>query len=255
MEEQIYKDLHVQFAQNQNDHDSRFITFFVAILVLFAAYGTIYAMFGGWIKNEFDVKSEAICALSIVIGVVLTYFSCITLVAAKTFRRDQMLNDRIRYSSISKEKYDYIFIGYSGDNKKCEFIPDYLRIRFYFLLTLLIGVTVSLIFLIFSDSKNISGQVISLILNFILLSSIILFWCKTYEKYKSLAGESNDQKTNFNSERNNRIENYTIKQEFSSDPKGEHENEMQIEQTISEKDNSNPCNTTIKQSISLNIKK
>lgn len=255
MKKAILNNLHEQFAINQHEHDNRFITFFIAILTLLGSYGLIYAMNLEWVENKFKVTPYAVLSTSLIVGIVLAYFICLTLVASKIFRRDQLMNDRIRFFSMFEEEYNAIFINYNGENKNwLDFIPDFLKIRLYFLFVIKFIVIISVVSYFFYNEFSFLHYAVTLtlIIIILLLVFLIIFWCQCFNKYKDLYIKSNKMKVE---KKTALFPNIDIKREMNSNNENKENDNSSLDQYINFGGNHSESSTSIKQSINLNFKK
>jgi hypothetical protein len=141
MDELLLK-LHEQFAENQNDTSNRFVKVFLGVLVLFGFYGFAFALQQKMIVCEGIklVNDLALILLSILVLVVLTFLIAILLYQAYQHRRDQAINNKIRYKYLKNEAaFEYFFSQYKGTLKHyLSYIPDYIlvQISFFYVLSL-----------------------------------------------------------------------------------------------------------------------
>ena len=207
---ELEKHLHEQYAINTNAHTASFITFVVALLVLFGAFGYVYAhTLNVWSGSEYDqltsidsgyvlvpVQSNGLemaipqkdlftldqfLWLALVVSGVLCFLACLSLQIGFTHRRDQVIIQEIRESHQFRTKYEPAI-----DKVKKDFIPDFYQL--FFLLFV-----VAQIFVFLATLLKVSFSCACscwLILYFLLQFSgiYISFWRrgKLYEKFEKL---------------------------------------------------------------------
>lgn len=143
--EQLLLQLHEQFSSNQNDTVGKFLTLFIALLILFGAYGIAYGISIGYVKwNNISVSFNAVLLIAIVLVIVLTFLIVLQIYMGYQHRRDQFVNDKIRRKYVSD--YNYIFSNYSGKGKGLiGYLPDNVLIYVTFLSSCKILLFISII--------------------------------------------------------------------------------------------------------------
>ena len=94
---ELEKQLHEQYAINNNAHTSSFISFVVALLALFGALGYVYAFTPPYKYLHHDIFSiDVFFLLSIVVSAILLFLACICSHLGCSQRRDNIVITRIR---------------------------------------------------------------------------------------------------------------------------------------------------------------
>lgn len=152
-EAKLMQTLHTQFAENQNHWQGNFIQLLAALLVIFGGLGYIFAHWEG--NLAFDnykitkiAESLPIFTTSTLLWSVLVTNLLLTLIILLiihfgwSYRRDQILNNKIRYLFFKKNKtiYKQLFGCYG---KKTSEMPDFYKIFMYF------GVVFQIVLLLF----------------------------------------------------------------------------------------------------------
>lgn len=207
---ELEKHLHEQYAINTNAHTASFITFVVALLVLFGAFGYVYVhTLNVWSSSGYDQLTsidsgyvlvpvqnnglemaipqkdlftlDQFLWLAIVVSGVLCFLACLSLQIGFTHRRDQVIIQEIRESHLLRTKYEP-----AKDKEKKNFIPDFYQLFFLLFVVAQIFVFLATLFKV-SLSCTCSCW---LILYFILQFSgiCISFWRrgKLYKKFEKL---------------------------------------------------------------------
>lgn len=197
--EKILENLHSQFAENQNHHQGLFIQFLIALLALFAGFGYVYthtnpiiAYNQSFVQHINDVdyfSNQTLLNTSIIVLAVLLLLNGILINQGYSFRRDQHVNMQIRKKYLGDD-YKVIFGDlYNSDNKGFwSYLPNFYFIFFWFIL----GFQFSVFIAICSKENllNFSDKCFSLTLfitDVILIILSLVFYIKTYCKYKKLS--------------------------------------------------------------------
>lgn len=210
---ELEKHLHEQYAINTNAHTASFISFVVALLVLFGAFGYVYAhTLNVWSSSEYDQLSsidsgyllvpvqshglemtipqkdlftlDQFLGLALVVSGVLCFLACLSLQIGFTHRRDQVIIQEIRERHGLRTKYET-----AKDKEKKNYIPDFYQL--FFLLFVVAQIFVFLASLLkVAFSCACSWRLILIILCFMLQFSgiYISFWRRgiLYEKFEKL---------------------------------------------------------------------
>lgn len=197
--EYILLDLHNQFANNQNHHQSVFTQFLIALLSLFAGYGYVYIHTSGEVSaccqqliiNSVGVEyySPTILLLtSAVVLAVLALLNVLLLNLGYSFRRDQHVNKKIREKFLDKSEYESTFGElYNSDNKLyTDFLPNFYAIFFWFIFgfqVFILIITASRVLGTLESEKCCNCLLLLLDLSLTILS--ITLYIKTYMKYEN----------------------------------------------------------------------
>lgn len=135
LKQSILKDLHKQFAENQNSQKKLLVSLLVIILSLVGSLGFIYTHLETSVVkhyiNDIIILKPFVLHQALVISVILLGFICMLVVdLGWSFRRDQKLNDKIRKNGMNDCDYNEFFGNY-GEN--IENMPDFYRIFFWFI--------------------------------------------------------------------------------------------------------------------------
>ena len=131
----LLKDFHMQFAQNQNHHQTTVITVitaFVALISVFA-YATLYQekyLVNTKVRPPYIVSDELYGFLAWLLCVLFVFAYVYVCQVGYAFRRDQAIVNRIRKDA---GIHDTIFGGY-GATKGFWFLPDFYVILLVFML-------------------------------------------------------------------------------------------------------------------------
>lgn len=118
---------------------------------------------------------------------ILTLLIAIILNLGYGFRRDQHLNKKIRQKYLSNGEYEDVFGKlYNSDNKNlCDFLPDFYKIFFWFILGFQIIIFVTTCFKEkILQFENNSIAFLMLLLDFSLILVSVGLYFMTYRKYK-----------------------------------------------------------------------
>ena len=219
---ELEKHLHEQYAINTNAHTASFISFVVALLVLFGAFGYVYAhTLNVWSSSEYDQLSsvdsgyvlvpvqshglemtipqkdlftlDQFLGLALVVSGVLCFLACLSLQIGFTHRRDQVIIQEIRERHGLRTKYET-----AKDKEKKNYIPDFYQL--FFLLFVVAQIFVFLASLLkVAFSCACSWRLILIILCFMLQFSgiFISFWRrgKLYKKFEKLKDNHPSEQT------------------------------------------------------------
>ena len=210
---ELEKHLHEQYAINTNAHTASFISFVVALLVLFGAFGYVYAhTLNVWSSSEYDQLSsidsgyllvpvqshglemtipqkdlftlDQFLGLAIVVSCMLCFLACLSLQIGYSHRRDQVIIQEIR------KKYQLETMYELAKNVGIKnFIPDFYQL--FFLLFVVAQIFVFLATLLkVSLFCAWSWWLILMVLCFMLQFSCVFisFWRrgKLYKKFEKL---------------------------------------------------------------------
>ena len=212
---ELEKHLHEQYAINNNAHTASFISFVAALLVLFGAFGYVYAhTINAWSVSKYEQLSQTDSAyvlipvqsndhqlfipqkdlytldqfllLAFVVSGVLFFLACLSLQLGYAQRRDQVIVQNIR------KKYECDIITYSDakekDNK--NFIQDYYQLFFYLFL-IAQGFVITACILKFICYGIWLPCIIMLV--FIQLLGIMFPFCRRKKLYKKYCKRANKQ--------------------------------------------------------------
>jgi hypothetical protein len=180
---ELLNSFHEQFAENQNHHQTVFIQFISAVIVVIVGYAIVYtnteqnADFYFAKKAGHDIESYAIIHL---IGSFLTAANILGLVSVLTinigygFRRDQKVNYNIRMQYLGEAKYMEIF-GDKSFNPTGKSFWKYLpEFNMIFTASIVI-IQLYLIFSVFYALQHFKDFAINLLENPISQGLLILF--------------------------------------------------------------------------------
>ena len=195
--DKILENLHTQFAENQNHHQSLFVQFLVALLALFAGFGFVYTHTKPDIaynqtyveisENLIYFSNIILLSTAVIVSSVLALLNLILLNQGYGFRRDQYLNMIIRKDKLQK-KYDDIFKGLYNPNDKgfFDFLPNFYTIFFWFITSFQLFVLISVCSkegLTCFENKN--GSLLLFIILILLIILSLGFYIKNFYKYNS----------------------------------------------------------------------
>jgi magnesium-transporting ATPase (P-type) len=156
---ELEKQLHEQYAINNNANVGSFVSFVVALLALFVFFGYSFI----FSTNQFSTKEGLIKGgiltldvyylFTIIVIGMLFFLSLVSLQLGYSNRSNQIIIDRIRETYFKKNKGRIFGKNYSPKKKTwCNFIQDYFNL-FYWLF--FCGQLLILIFTIYKTFQNI----------------------------------------------------------------------------------------------------
>ena len=191
---ELEKQLHEQYAINNNAHTSSFISFVVALLALFGALGYVYAFtppYGGY--NHHDIFSiDVFFLLSIVVSAILLFLACICSHLGCSQRRDNIVITRIR----EKCGFDTTYNNPLKKNRK-DFLPDYYNIFYWLFVSAQIGILILTIMKMCANSEIICESsicivIVSIVLQVICITaSVLLKYLYFYGKFSDFISKQN----------------------------------------------------------------
>jgi len=130
-----------QFATNQNHHQSIFLQFLSAILIVLIGYGFIYANTGStsdMYEIQIDAKSTTYAIFHLagaytISQFILTLLATVVVNIGYGFRRDQNVIYKIRIKYLGQKKYEEIFgkVTFLPQNQSVfDFLPEFNRMFF-----------------------------------------------------------------------------------------------------------------------------
>ena len=122
---ELEKQLHEQYAINNNAKVSSFVSFIVALFALFGFYGYIFAHsgyqfspdMGGKFYNNGEYSLEIFFLVASVVSLILFFLLKLSLSLSITQRSDQIVIAKIRKDHYG-DKYDKFFKNYDPYGKK-----------------------------------------------------------------------------------------------------------------------------------------
>lgn len=131
---QLLQCLHQQFSENQNHHSGLFIQILIALFALFGVLGYVAFNTKSFnFINDANYNDIAYCLTTTLVSLVLLLLNKLVLGYGYGFRRDQRINQRIRFKFLGGEDgYKEIFRDqYKADNKgKYSYLPSFHMIFF-----------------------------------------------------------------------------------------------------------------------------
>lgn len=197
LKEQILNTLHSRFEDNRNQQKRIFVPFLIVLLVVFGAFGYVYTHTHSTmpatqtvVGNFYDVPVYSYGVLLVTSAVVLgilTFLIAITLNLGYSLRRDQYLSKKISFKHLGKNDYQRLFgdLCNPEDKKICNFLPDFHKIFFWFILASQIVVLLLTFwkeYILQIGNQHFTWSVLSLNMLLILISIILYF--TTFAKYK-----------------------------------------------------------------------
>lgn len=186
----LLQTLHQQFSENQNHHSGLFIQILLALFSLFGVLGYVAIN-----TKSFGLIEEAIYNDDIPYGATASLVSLVFLLLNKlvlnygySFRRDQMINQRIRFKYLKKDGYGEIFgEQYKADNKDLmDYLPAFFSVFFWAIFMAQAILCISMfILMIMSDCNNKCYSMLFFIIVLIALCTSFIFWRKGFSKYRS----------------------------------------------------------------------
>ncbi len=136
---ELEKQLHEQYAINNNESVKNFISFIVALLALFSGFGYVFVYSNsefssnGIYINEKIMSLEVFLLVSIVVSGMLFFLSLISLQLGYSNRSNQIIIDKIREDVFRSKKENIFGKYYNAKNKNFwTFVPDFFNL-FYWL--------------------------------------------------------------------------------------------------------------------------
>lgn len=176
---ELAKQLHEQFAINENKRNNYVLSFISAISFVLTGFG-----FACWYFSE--CHSLVFVGISLATGLILTLLSFISTHLGYSIRRDQIIISRIRKVYMNEE-YDKLFKNlYNPIGKKCvDFLISLYKIYVVFFIIMIVGVAAMSIVILSESNPNYIRFVLITFAIFIIC--IILNVCNYYNKYKNIA--------------------------------------------------------------------
>lgn len=185
---QLLQIIHQQFSENQNHHSGLFIQILLALFALFGVLGYVAFNTKSFnFINDANYNDIAYCLTATLVSSVLLLLNKLILNYGYGFRRDQIVNQRIRLRFLGdKDGYEEIFRDqYKADNKeKQSYLPSFHMI--FFCAITIAQFILCFSMLILSIVGNCANRyfIIPLFLATIALSVLSLhFYNETYLKY------------------------------------------------------------------------
>lgn len=186
----LLQTLHQQFSENQNHHSGLFIQLLIALFALFGMLGYVIIN-----TSSFNIMNGAKFDNEIPFGLAVALVSLILLLLNKLvlnygygFRRDQMINQRIRFKFLKEDGYNKIFgKQYMADNKdKMSYLPAFFSVFFWaIILSQIVLFVILIITMIICNCSNQCYMIPFLVIAIISLYFSFHFWNTGYLKYCS----------------------------------------------------------------------
>lgn len=131
---EMAKQLHEQYAINDNAKAGNVIGFIAAIAFVFVGFGYVYAQ--PYLKNSLSDDDYKYLLLSayIVANVILLFMSFMCVMFGYSTRRDHVVITRLRTEYANDECKKWFKEKFNGCGKKIiDFLPDYYKIMFVFI--------------------------------------------------------------------------------------------------------------------------
>lgn len=201
IQQDLEKQLHEQYAINNNAKVSNFVSFIVALFALFGFYGYIFAYTipefstngimvienGGCNKSD-TFTLDIFIVMSLVVSGLLYFLSKMSLTLGYGQRSDQIVIDRIREKHYPNEqdRTQLFGKGYTAKNKGwCNFVQDYFNLFYWLFFWSQIFVVVSSIIKI-SANIRLNGESLWLPIIWVTVTMTIEF----YLSYLTIANRS-----------------------------------------------------------------
>ncbi len=184
---ELEKQLHEQYAINNNESVRSFIAFVTALFLLFSSFAYVYVYTssytgGSLIDNKGIMSFKIYILFAIVISAILSFLSIVALYFGYSNRSNQLIIDRIREEYFTKGSYEKIFgKSYNAKGKGyLTFIQDFFN-HFYFLF---IGSQIFVMIATFLKINSMNcSSIILICLQFIFLIISLIYRCFYYRKY------------------------------------------------------------------------
>jgi len=187
---ELEKQLHEQYAINNNASISSFVSFIVAIFALFGSFGYVfvYSSIEFSVGGKFVVNNimtlDIFLLFSVMVAGIMLFISLISLQLGYSNRNNQIIINNIRNRYFDKNKDKIFGNNYNPlDKKWFDFIQDYFN-NFYWMF--FSGQILVLLFTLIKIKSTICSIYFTLIIitHFSLIISTL--WCRHhyYKKYK-----------------------------------------------------------------------
>ena len=180
---ELEKQLHEQYAINNNEHTSSFITFVIALFALFGILGYAFAKTPSSPDNENIIRNFLILA-PFVSGILLFLASlCVQIGYAQ--RRDQVIIEKFR------KEYGLEIYNSATGKKYWEFLPDYYNLFFWLFFTAQI-VVILLTIIKYCDCIDMCSCFtlsLSCLLQIVAAGMLFGIRCCFYRKYKAFCSD------------------------------------------------------------------
>ncbi len=160
---ELLHDLHRQFAENQNAAAELFVKLLIALLGLLGSLGYVYSRWEGNISsvatqnNDFVFTTNTLYMAFFVDQILLCLIAFLVIHFGASFRRDQLLNAKIRYESMGNSLYKYFFKEY-GVN--VESLPGLYRIFLNFVVVFQIVLILFSVYLFLYGKCNVGEMIV-----------------------------------------------------------------------------------------------
>lgn len=198
---ELEKQLHEQYAINNNAKVSSFVSFIVALFALFGFYGYIFAYTtpefstngimvienGGCNKSD-TFSLDIFIVMSLIVSGLLYFLSKMSLTLGYGQRNDQIVIDRIREKHYPNEQDRTRLFGkgYTANNKGwCNFVQDYFNLFYWLFFWSQIFVIVSSIIKL-STNIRLNGE----LLLWAIILVIVTLTIEVYLSYLTIANRS-----------------------------------------------------------------
>ena len=184
---EMAKQLHEQYAANDNAMASNMIAFLTAIAFIFAGFGYVYAQ--PYLSDSLEGCENYPCLLFSAFVVSCTILMLMSLLCVKfgySTRRDHVVITRLR-KTYAKEEFEMWFNGkFNGCGKHIyDYLPDYYMIMFVFIQIFIIFLTIGCYINIQMQNQCRTGIILVAIVSMVINLLSISCYCRKYKRFQT----------------------------------------------------------------------
>ena len=132
---EMAKQLHEQYAANDNAKTTNVIGFLAAITFIFIGFGFVYVQ--PYLKDTLNKRNDyqlLLLSVDVIINMILVLVSVLCVCFGYSTRRDHVVITRLRKQYAAKENEAWFLGKYDGIGKNMfKYLPDYYSIIFIFI--------------------------------------------------------------------------------------------------------------------------
>lgn len=188
IQEELDKQLHSQYSENDNSRSGIFLSFIMGIIALFGTYGYVFIHTNINFDTNIDkllIGNTEFALISVITIGILFFLAVLSLHFGYSLRRDQIVINNIRnkYYTVEKKKETFGDLYKSNNKNYFSFLPDFYNLFYWLFFCSEIFIFFTTILKIYKDNWC------CILVNFIFTIHIIaiilsiVFRCCYYEKY------------------------------------------------------------------------
>ncbi|MBP5710453.1 MAG: hypothetical protein J6W84_05705 [Bacteroidales bacterium] len=193
---ELEKQLHEQYAINNNAHTSSFISFLVSLLALFGAFGYVFVETPPYQNHNYDL--EVFLYLAPIVSGILLFLSALCIQIGWSQRRDHIVIEKFRIKYGMKNLFNP-----TSEKNYWNFLPDYYNMFFWLFIAAQITVMLFTIIKIcdncpcgnISEACSCSLAITSIIFQIIFTIAPFIIRIIYFSKYVSFSKKQNDNES------------------------------------------------------------